>query len=1596
MKHFNLSSALAGTCRMGLLLLFMLLASWNPVRAQSGTSMYDAFVIPINTCATTSFTDNQGSTGFSDHYGNPSPDIWYTFTLSGPADVGISLCGSNYDTYLYVLDQYGELVASNDDNGPFCSEVNSSIYQSFEAGTYYIVVEGYTDLAGTQFSLDASGNGTPPPGANMGNAINAGTFNLSGNYSDSRSNADGCLRNSIGQPSNDLYYKFTLSGNSNVTLSHCGSDMDTYMHLLDASGTEIASNDDSDISPCPGNSAYIEATLAAGTYYVVSEGVGIGIGNIVTTIGVVRNAPAPDISYAGPLSLLLSLPGYLAPVNTGGATYTNNEIVPFAGSGTYGSVNGLGALASFSSPEGLVVNNFGIVYVADRSNNQIRKITPDGLVTTFAGSTTYGSANGTGTMASFHTPRGLAIDVAGNLYVADYSNHLIRKITPSGVVTTVAGSGTSGSSNGTGTSASFNLPGSVAVDASGNLYVADEGNHMVRKITSAGVVTTLAGSGVAGNVNGTGTAARLNSPHGIGVDNSGNVYVGMAGAGVIKKITPLGVVTTYASGFVGDLCIDGSGNIYVADYSDRKIKKIAVDGTVTVIAGSGAEGSANGPALSATFKSPGGVAVDAFGNLYISDRNNLVRKMDNQVGYTISPQLPQGLSISGGTGVISGTPEVLSPLTVYTVTAYNRSGSSTATLSIEVKRGTGNASPDQNHIFTYTPRVAITDVNALPVSLVPEVNKNIQYFDGLGRPLQTVEVQASASHKDVIQPYSYDQFGREAIKYLPYTNSSGFSGSYRSDAIMAVPDYGYQKHYAGAQRNFYEVQSGQDYALIGFPCSETRFERSQLNTVSEQGSPGTVWQTSFINDPVPVRNAEQGRSVITEHLYNNDLTTYTTNGYAVRQWDADTVAVLNEEYKRNLTSQGYYSAGALSLTVIKDENWLPADGKAGTVEEYKDKQDRLILKRIFNRKADNSMEVLSTYYVYDYLGNLSFVIPPGALGDDAGENTSLLTVEGALNNYCYQYRYDERNRLVEKKLPGKEWEYMVYNKLDQIVATQDAEQRKRNVWINTRYDKFGRTIMTGTWNNGNAAISRTALKTLVYNGQLWDVKNNLLAHGYELKSYPLSLDTVLTVNYYDNYDIKDLPAAYDKHGLYSSMTNGMLTGSKTLVLNGGSDMLWEVNYYDDLGRSVKQISQHYKGGILATGNYDETDNVYAFDNKLLTSTRSHKAGGTEQVKIKTRYDYDDVDRIINTWQQINNADSILLAHNEYNELGQLKTKQLHSANGGTALVANLTLGSSDKVESGQQKSVTASNSITLTDGFEAKAGSVFKASIAEQSFLQTIRYAYNERGWLKQINDPDAVTSAEAFGMKLFYNDHTDPSKQQFNGNISGINWQSKVPAGLGFTQERQGYDYSYDKLNRIKLADYVTAGKAGHFNEALNYDIMGNITGLERKASGTVIDQLSYHYDHDNLSNRLMGITDNSGNNAGQISGATAYTYDDNGSLLTDDRKALRIQYNLANLPKVITKTTTNETITYIYDAAGRKLRKLITGGNRDYIDGIEYDNSGDIEFIQTAEGRAVKVGDTYSYEYMLKDHLGNTRSVVKQDGSILQVRIITRLGWS
>lgn len=324
----------------------------------------------------------------------------------------------------------------------------------------------------------------------------------------------------------------------------------------------------------------------------------------------------------------------------GGARAARMRVDTFAGDGVAGHEDGPAAQARFRYPRGLAVDQAGILYVADWENHCIRRVTPDGDVSTLAGAGRAGFADGLGAIAWFHFPRDVAVDAAGNVYVADTDNNCIRKITPAGRVTTFSGEGQPGFADGPRSVARFHHPNGVAVDAAGVVYVADASNTRIRRVSPGGTVATLAGEGVAGYADAAGAEARFSAPRGLAVDAAGWVYVAEYGNSRIRAITPDGLVVTFAgdgrgrhADGVGEqasfrdpcgLALGPDGRLYVADSENHCIRMIRPDGAVVTIAGDGRgePDFVNGPGPDARFYQPRGVAVCPSGVIYVADTSN--------------------------------------------------------------------------------------------------------------------------------------------------------------------------------------------------------------------------------------------------------------------------------------------------------------------------------------------------------------------------------------------------------------------------------------------------------------------------------------------------------------------------------------------------------------------------------------------------------------------------------------------------------------------------------------------------------------------------------------------------------------------------------------------------------------------------------------------------------------------------------------------------------------------------------------------------------------------------------------------------------------
>jgi sugar lactone lactonase YvrE len=357
---------------------------------------------------------------------------------------------------------------------------------------------------------------------------------------------------------------------------------------------------------------------------------GVGAGGVLVA-GVVLSTSGPwaDNRDEGPAALLQE---------TASQTVGDRFVTTLAGS-SEGHADGLASVARFSEPTAIAVDSAGNVYVADFANHRIRKIDPQGNVSTLAGSGVAGYADGPGDKAQFNGPAGVAVDRSGNVYVSDALNYRIRRIGPDGTVTTIAGSGpigvlgVGGFADGPAATARFAAPAGLAVDASGNVYVADKDNHRVRRISPDGIVTTVAGSGREGTQDGSRGQAQLTFPVGLAIDEVGNLYFTQHSRPAVRRVSADGEVTTLLirppGTALAGVAVSGDGTVFFVESSSHAIYSLAPGGQPYSVAGSGSCGKRDGPGAVAMFSNPTGLALGPRGELYVADHgNHQVRKVE--------------------------------------------------------------------------------------------------------------------------------------------------------------------------------------------------------------------------------------------------------------------------------------------------------------------------------------------------------------------------------------------------------------------------------------------------------------------------------------------------------------------------------------------------------------------------------------------------------------------------------------------------------------------------------------------------------------------------------------------------------------------------------------------------------------------------------------------------------------------------------------------------------------------------------------------------------------------------------------------------------
>jgi RHS repeat-associated protein len=896
----------------------------------------------------------------------------------------------------------------------------------------------------------------------------------------------------------------------------------------------------------------------------------------------------------------------------------------------------------------------------------------------------------------------------------------------------------------------------------------------------------------------------------------------------------------------------------------------------------------------------------------------------------------------------------------------------------------------------------ITDANNLTDPA--DVHQTTQYFDGLGRPVETVVRQASPKGFDLVNMQVYDAYDREVTKYLPYVATS--------------TDGNYRKYPAAEQSSFNRSQFPGEQFYYG----KTDYELSPLNRPIKTSAPGNSW----VGNNVGVSLAYQF----------NDASD------SVQLWN---IAALAGSLP---TNGGTYQAGDLTRTVTTDEH-------NHRVVEYKDKDRLVVLKKVqfWDVPAAGASGWLNTYYVYDDAGNLRFVMQPKATEWLMVNGFSFANSGGSTvaNELCFRYEYDARNRMIAKKVPGAGEVDMVYDVRDRMVFSQDANQKPHNEWLSTQYDELNRITITSlmTYSGSVDALQQAVTNQTMTGGAGFSLAptitiatadnlgvaqaselitlddgfssksdNDFLAEiinangtepGYGADGIAVNLNPIpqgaivqpLTINYYDNYDWvagtgsglgtalaatsgNNFISSYNSYPIYAVPitadmgVKGQATGMMHLVL-GENRPLYSVNFYDNRSRQIQAQAINYTGGM------DTVTNQHDFSGKVLRSLTHHnKLGNTRQTHtILTKMDYDPAFRVTNIWKNIDNTPSDqLIANLQYDELGQLKTKQL-----GTN--------------------------------------------------LESIENEYNIRGWLLGINRNYLKGEGNHyFGIELAYDNPTATALGasylglQYNGNIAGTTWKS---AGDGVNRK---YDFTYDNVNRLMKADYKQqfgsqwgkmdpggSGAGMDYTVTMGgYDANGNIRGMQQNgfklgAPMSIIDNLTYSYT--NNTNKLLQVIEGSNDPDSKLGDfhfkgtqqPTGYDYDDNGNLKLDNNKGIdKIVYNYLNLPQQI-HVTGKGTINYTYDATGAKLQKVTTDDVSNqttstlYLGALQYQRqapsatptAGDdvLHSLGHEEGRARWAFHKYAngqtnygweYDFFVRDHLGNTRVVLTQEKDTAQ----------
>jgi RHS repeat-associated protein len=781
--------------------------------------------------------------------------------------------------------------------------------------------------------------------------------------------------------------------------------------------------------------------------------------------------------------------------------------------------------------------------------------------------------------------------------------------------------------------------------------------------------------------------------------------------------------------------------------------------------------------------------------------------------------------------------------------------------------------------------------------------------------------------KDIVTHYEYDGFGRQAKQYLPYA-SGNTDGRFETSAKEDIQNY-YLNRYAV---DFPGITDPADVNAF----SEQIFENSPLNRPTEQTAPGLAWKQSDV--------------LVTGQEYSDGHTikfNYQLNDSTEVRYFPVTITVSGDTYIPSLGTQGYYNAGELTKTITKDENWTIADGVNKTTEEFKDKNGQVVLKRTYASVGSPSVvEEHDTYYVYDDYGNLTYVFPPKV---DTSDGISAIE----LSELCYQYVYDYRNRLVEKKIPGKGWEGIVYDKLDRPIMTNDANLIAQKKYLFTKYDALGRVVYTGLADYASYYPQRNAHQISVSNSSSPQYETRGIAAAtigdatlyYTDNSYPngSNLDEIHTISYYDTYI--DLPTGltpptlvYDQN--VTTNTQGLATVSKVRVL-GTNDWITTVTYYDEKARPIYVYSQN---DYLQTT--DIVESKLDFTGKVLETRTTHsKAGITDDIVTIDRFEYDHMDRLINQSQKVNDLVSERIVRNNYDDLGQLKSKLTGSGvqKGHTGVTSGISI---------------SGDEITKTSGSCWGVGLATLGSFQADGYIEFTTEGINKyyAVGLSTSNDNASISSID-YGIYIRYSDEVYVYE---SGASRGV--QDRYAPGDVFRVERIGNKIYYKRNDETFYISEVLSSGSLLGDVSMCHD-GGVIKNLHIVDNSKGLQNVDYAY---NVRGWLKSINDDAQNDNDLFNFSLRYNDPTSGTALYNGNIA-QTHWNSAS--SNTTGNPVSSSYTYSYDALNRIISGIDNTGNYN-LSSVSYDKNGNILTLQrqghtNAAATLFGMMDNLSYTY-------------------------------